>query len=273
VTLEIGIEDLVEYSFSLLLIITIFGLLFGSFITMLVYRLPLGISLFNPKRSSCPNCKHTILWYENIPILSYIFLKGKCGNCKENISLIYPIIEFTTVTITLLLFLKLGLNIEFLTITLLFYTLITLSFIDFNYKAVPDYLLILALIIASFTAHFDFQAALMFAGGFVILELFITYYIQNIKAKILKDDSLKDQVSLGDGDIPIVAIIGGVLGVKLALIAIMLSAFLAIIPSLLNSIIKKDIETPFIPYLSLALFLVYINKELLISFTNGQYTI
>jgi len=273
VILEIGTEDLVEYSFSVILVITIFGLLFGSFISMLVYRLPLGISLFNPKRSSCPNCKYTIKWYENIPILSYIFLKGKCANCKDKISIIYPIIEFTTVTITLLLFINIGLNIEFLTITLLFYTLITLSFIDFKYKAVPDYLLILALIIASFSANFDFQSALMFAGGFVILELFITYYIQNIKAKILKDDSLKDQVSLGEGDIPIVAIIGGVLGIKLALIGIMLSAFLAIIPAILNSFIKKDIETPFIPYLSLALLLVYLNQELIINSLTGQYSI
>ena len=245
-------------------IIFIIGLIFGSFLNMLIYRLPLGISLVDPKRSICTSCENQIKWYENIPLISYIFLKGKCSNCKENISLIYPVVELLTATITLLLFLNIAFNTQFILTALLFYTLLTLSFIDFKYKAVPDYLLIIALII-TITMVFIYEPSnlstmLIFAGAFVLMELFITFYIQNIKAKLLNDESLRTQRSMGEGDIPIAAIIGGLLGVKLGLVAIFLGALFAIIPSLLNSFIKKDIETPFIPYLSLGLFVVFINK-------------
>ena len=250
-------EDSVEFS---ILIFTI-GLIFGSFLNMLIYRLPLGISLTNPKRSTCTTCEHSIKWYENIPLLSYIFLKGRCSNCNENISITYPIVELLSGSITLLLYIKLGLNIDLILYTLLFYILIILSFIDFKYKAVPDYLLILSLLVSFFILDFDFQSMLIFSGGIVLLEIFITFYIQNIKSRLVNDDSLKIQKALGEGDIPIVAIIGGILGIKLGLLAIFLSAIFAIIPSILNNIIKKDIETPFIPYLALALFVVFITDN------------
>ncbi len=256
--------DLVEFS------IFIIGLIFGSFLNMLIYRLPIGLSLTNPKRSICTSCRNQIKWYENIPLFSYIFLKGKCSHCKEKISLLYPIIELITALVTLVIFNMLGLTLDFIIVLLLFYTLITLSFIDFKYKAVPDYLLMIALVISFFTIDFSFQTAFIFAGAFILLELFITFYIQNIKSRLLKDDSLKEQRAMGEGDIPIIAIIGGLLGIKLGLIAIFLSAILAILPSILNSIIKKEIETPFIPFLSLALFIVFIfNIE--ISMIVGEY--
>ena len=249
-------DGLVEFSF----IFAIVGLLFGSFINMLIYRLPLGISLINPKRSMCTSCNYTIKWYENIPVFSYIFLKGQCSNCKDKISILYPIVELLTSGITVLLYLKLGLTTDFMITTLFFYILLVLSFIDFRYKAVPDYLLILALICGYFVYSFSFITALEFAGAIVLLELFVTFYIQNIKAKILKDDSLKDQKAMGEGDIPIVALIGGILGLKLGMFAIFLSAIFAIIPALINIVIKKEIETPFIPFLSLGLFVVFINN-------------
>lgn len=240
-------------------IIFIFGATIGSFLNMLIYRLPLKLSLINPKRSICPNCNNTIKWYENIPIISYILLKGRCSNCKNRISIFYPIVEILTSIITFLIYLKYGISYDYFIFILLFYILIVLSFIDFRYKAVPDYLLILSLIVAFFTPNFHFNTALMFAGGFVILELFLTYYIQNIKSKITKNESLKEQRAMGEGDIPIIAIIGGVLDIKLALIAIFLSAIFAMLPAIFNIYIKKDIETPFIPYLTLALFVVLIN--------------
>ena len=247
------------------LIILTFGLILGSFLNMLIYRLPLDISLINPKRSICVDCKTQIKWYENIPLLSYIFLKGRCSNCKNKISIIYPIVESITAVVTLLLFIKVGLNLDFFLYLILFYLLIILSFIDFEFKAVPDYLLIFALITAFFIDNFDFKSMLIFTGGFVLLEIFITFYIQNIKAKILKDETLKTQKAMGEGDIPIIAILGGILGIELGLIAIFLSAILAIIPSLINSIVKKEIETPFIPFLAIALFLVFINQQYFIN--------
>lgn len=261
-------DGLVEYSFNLIFVISL-GLIFGSFLNMLIYRLPLGISLINPKRSMCTTCKHTLSWYENIPLFSYLFLKGKCSVCKDKISIFYPIVEFITMLVTVALYLKIQNSYELMITLFLFYTLITLSFIDFRYKAVPDYLLILVLIISIFLESFSFVAALQFAGGIVLLEIFITFYIQNIKSRILNDDSLRDQKSLGEGDIPIIAIIGGVLGIQLGIFAIFLSAIFAIIPALFNIIFKKEHETPFIPFLTLGFFVVFINNAYFIEFLEG----
>jgi len=239
-------------------IIFFYGLIIGSFLNVLIYRLPIGLSILNPKRSFCPNCNTQIKWYENIPILSYILLKAKCKHCKIKISIIYPMVELFSAITILLLYKKLGLSLEFVAITLLFYTLIVLAFIDLKYKAVPDYLLLIALILAFSFSDFNFKNALLFAGGFVLLDFFITFYIQNIKAKITKNDELKTQTALGEGDIPIVAIIGGLLSLKLAIFAIFLAAIFAIFPALYNSIKKQEIETPFIPFLLLGLFCCYI---------------
>jgi leader peptidase (prepilin peptidase)/N-methyltransferase len=253
--LEKGSEDLELFS------VVIFGLIFGSFLNMLIYRLPLEISLIDPKRSICPRCKNILSWRENIPIISYIFLKAKCKNCQEKISFIYPFVEFFTAFITVLLYLKLGLNTNFYITTFVFYILIVLSFIDFKYKAVPDFLLIILLLSSIGIVDFSFVDSFIFAGAFVILDIFVTFYIQNIKARILKDDSLMQQKALGEGDYPIIAVIGGVLGLKLGVIAIFLASIIAIIPALLNSFIKKEILTPFIPFLSLGFLIVFLNKD------------
>jgi leader peptidase (prepilin peptidase)/N-methyltransferase len=139
--------------------------------------------------------------------------------------------------------------------------LITLSFIDLKYKAVPDYLLLIVLIISFFASQFSiiesFKNAFLFSGAFVLLNFIITFYIQNIKSKILKDESLKTQVALGEGDIPIIAMIGIILGVTSGVFAIFLAAFFAIIPAIYSNFVKKDIQTPFIPYLVLGFFTEY----------------
>lgn len=248
---------MVEFS----IFIFIFGAMVGSFLNMLIYRLPLEISLINPKRSICPNCGSQIKWSENIPIVSYLFLRGKCSNCKEPISASYLFVEILSGIIFVALFVKFGLNSTFLLYSLLFSLLVLLSFIDLKYKAVPDYLLSLALVVALFLPHFSFTDALLFAGGFVMLDFVITFYIQNIKARITKNEELRNQKALGEGDIPIVAIIGGVLGLQLGLFAIIFASIFALFPALYGQIKHKEIETPFIPYLSLGLFLVVLLGE------------
>ena len=253
-------EDLAEFN------IFLFGLIFGSFLNVLIYRLPIGMSLLNPKRSVCPSCNAQIKWNENIPVLSYFILGGKCPHCQVSIPIRYPVVEMLTAIVTLFIFLKTGLNLDFFVLSLLFYTLIVLSFIDFEYKAVPDYLLMIVLIFTLGYSNVNFSHMLMFAGGFFILELFVTFYIQNIKAKFTKNEELKEQRAMGEGDIPIAAVIGGILGIKLGIFAIFLSALFAIIPVLLNSIVKKDIETPFIPFLALGLFVTFLFGDYIINF-------
>ncbi len=240
------------------LLVFLIGLVFGSFLNVLIHRLPLAISLFKPLGSSCPHCNNRIKWYENIPILSYLFLKAKCSNCSEPISIIYPIVEITTAIVTLLIYMNFWLNWEMILTIALFYTLIVLSFIDLKYKAVPDYLLIIVVIMSIILGNFI--NILIFCGGFVLLEFAITFYIQNVKAKITKNKELENQRALGEGDMPIAGVIGGLLGIHLGISAIFLAALLALLPSIYNLFSKKEIETAFIPFLSLGLFITFITE-------------
>jgi leader peptidase (prepilin peptidase)/N-methyltransferase len=237
----------------LYLIILLIGLVFGSFLNVLIHRLPLSISLVNPVGSACPHCNNGIKWYENIPVFSYLALRGRCSNCSESISIIYPIVEIITALVTLTIYLNFLLNWELIAIIALFYTLIVLSFIDLKYRAVPDYLLIIAVILAIVVG--DIISVLIFTGGLLLLELIITFYIQNIKAKITGNKELETQRALGEGDMPIAGVIGGLLGIQLGVSAIFLAALLALLPAIYNLFSKKEIETAFIPFLSLGLFI------------------
>lgn len=239
------------------LIVFLIGLVFGSFLNVLIHRLPLSISLVKPIGSACPNCSYGIKWYENIPVVSYLFLKGKCSNCSESISIVYPFVELITAVVTLVIYTNFLLNSEFLAIIALFYTLIVLSFIDLKYREVPDYLLIIVVALTLIVG--DLINLLIFTGGLFLLELAITFYIQNIKAKITKNKELETQRALGEGDMPIAGVIGGLLGVQLGISAIFLAALLALLPAIYNLFSKKEIETAFIPFLSLGLFISLIS--------------
>ena len=233
------------------LIVFLVGLVFGSFLNVLIYRLPLGISLLKPIGSACPHCNYKIKWYENIPVFSYLFLKGRCSSCSDSISKSYPIVELITAAVTLMLYSNFWVGWDMIITISLFYVLIVLSFIDLKYRAVPDYLLIIVVVLAIMVG--DIINILLFTGGFVLLELAITFYIQNIKAKITQNKELENQRALGEGDMPIVGVIGGLLGVQLGITAIFLAAVLALLPAIYNLYSKKEIETAFIPFLSLGL--------------------
>lgn len=155
---------------------------------------------------------------------------------------------------------KVGFCLDGILFITLCYILILLSAIDYRYKAVPDYLLIIVLIISPFLADNlieFFKNSAMFAGFFVILNIFVTYYIQNIKSYLTKDETLKEQVALGEGDIPIFAMIGGLLGVQMGFYAIMLGSMIALIHSIYNRL-KYERETPFIPYLVMGFWILFL---------------
>jgi leader peptidase (prepilin peptidase)/N-methyltransferase len=112
-------------------IIFIFGLLIGSFLNVCIYRIPRNESISYPP-SHCTSCGKRIKWYDLIPVISYIFLKGRCRNCKEKISIRYPVIELTGGIIFLLLFIKYGLSFEFVKFAVMASILIVIALIDFD---------------------------------------------------------------------------------------------------------------------------------------------
>ena len=124
------------------MLIFLFGLAVGSFLNVCIYRIPLtDMSVHSPRRSFCPECSKTISAYDNIPVLSYLLLWGKCRHCKARISVIYPLVELATAGLFLVLFYRFGLTLEFL-LGLIFVTLlIPISVIDAQHYIIPNVLI------------------------------------------------------------------------------------------------------------------------------------
>ncbi len=115
------------------------GLAFGSFINVCVYRIPLKKSIIKPP-SACPKCRQRIKFYDNIPLISYLILRGRCRHCRGYISWEYPLVEAVTGLLSLALFIRYGLSLQFLFFLLFAGTLVMISFIDLHHRIIPDVL-------------------------------------------------------------------------------------------------------------------------------------
>lgn len=166
--------------------------------------------------------------------------------------------------LTIFLFLKLGITLQFFLFCVFSYFLVLLSFIDLKYKAVPDYLLLTVLALSFFISDFvffdSFINACIASGAMVLLNFLVTFYIQNIKSRVLKDESLKTQEALGVGDIPIIASMAVVLGLNSVVYAIFICAIIALIHAIYLKFTKKDTIIPLIPSLAIGFFIEYFIK-------------
>ena len=231
----------------ILVLIFIFGLLIGSFLNVCIYRIPLGLTVVQG-RSMCPHCGTQIPWYWNVPLLSFLLLKGRCRYCQEKISPIYPAVEFLNAVLTLLAFLVYGLTLSSLFFSLLFSCLVVISFIDLGHKIIPDGLVLVLLILGMGFAGYQvlvLQAPWsLFAIGFFAasLPLFILGYFY--------------QDGIGGGDIKLMAVVGLFLGWKLVLLALFLASlfglFYAGILAALHRVNRRSV-IPFGPFLSLGI--------------------
>ena len=217
------------------------GLCIGSFCNVIIHRTPRFESVVLP-RSHCPSCKKQLFWWHNIPLISFIILRKKCYFCQKKIAFIYPMVEVLGALIGVSLFYKIGFGFEFLLLWLIFAFLMSLSMIDLRYKAVPHGLLIATLsltILQGLTSFhlIDFVEHL----NDMLLILGIFYLIREYVSFFLK------QEAMGEGDIIIGAIMGGILGFKLSCLAIFFGALLALPFSIIYKI-KGDKELPFIPF-------------------------
>ena len=130
----------------------IFGAVVGSFLNVCIYRLPKEESVVFPP-SHCPKCDYKIRFYDNIPIVSYLMLGGKCRSCKTRISLQYPAVELINGLLTLFLFIKFGPSLSFLMLFLFCSALVVITFIDLEHQIIPD-VISLSGIIVGFAASF-----------------------------------------------------------------------------------------------------------------------
>ena len=237
-------------SFLAYLLIFVMGTAIGSFLNVLIVRIPKNESVAFPA-SHCVHCKTPLKPWHNIPLFSWLFLRGRCAFCGKKISVQYPLVELLGGIIFLAVFLKMGITLPAAGIAVAFLLLLTLSVIDFYYKMVPDSLNLSALTLVVISAYSlpmlvdHFVNALLFAGGFSLLRFYLSYII--------------NKEAMGEADIMIAATMGALLGVDLTLAAVFLSAVLAL-PAmlLLRNETEESKQVPFIPFLALATWIVFI---------------
>lgn len=234
--------------------ITVFilGLAIGSFLNVCIYRIPRSdMSIYSPRRSFCPECNQSIKFYDNIPILSYLFLRGKCRHCKAKISIIYPIVELLTAVLFLVMYYyfgQFGKTLNFLHALIFVSVLIPIAFIDAQHYIIPNVIsltgLVLGLGIVCAIAYQnqDLDYLKMRLIGFVAGGLGL-WLIALIGSAVMR------KKAMGGGDVKLMAIIGLFLGAWPELpMVIALSAFSgAVIGTLLIATGKKSRQSP-IPY-------------------------
>ncbi len=225
------------------------GAVFGSFLNVCIYRLPKSQSLAKPG-SHCPHCKKPIPFYLNIPILSYLVIRGRCRSCGSKISIQYPLVELAAGVLTLLAFHKFGLSASFFFYTVFIYFLIVIAVIDLRTQMIYNKVLILlfiyGLIFNLLFPVISWQVAglgLLLGGGAMLLFAVLG------KALFKKE-------SLGMGDVKLAACGGFFLGWKMILIALYGGFFLALILIIFLKLLRlmpKNEYIPLAPFLAAGL--------------------
>jgi leader peptidase (prepilin peptidase)/N-methyltransferase len=260
-------REALPYLFSFIL-----GSVIGSFLNVCIYRLPMGESIVFPP-SHCTSCGRAIRFYNNIPILSYLMLKGKCRDCGSRISIQYPLVELLSGVALTGLYYKFGLTLDLLFYAMLTYSLIVITFIDLGHMIIPNAItipgaaagLIYNALITDWEKSRDLLGAfswslenffgvlnevpfldsvfgLITGGGILFLIAFL--YI-----------AVRKQEGMGMGDVKLLAMIGAFLGWKGVVFVMLVSSLLGTIIGLSIILYKKgDLKyaLPFGPFLSLA---------------------
>jgi len=226
----------------------VFGAVIGSFLNVCIYRLPEQQSIAKPL-SQCPHCHHPIRFYDNIPLISYLILKGKCRDCGEKISWRYPLVELITAILALLLFAKFYLTLNFLVFFIFTAVLIVITFIDLDHQIIPDLLTLPGIPVFFLLAVFVvgvpwMEAAIgLLIGGGVLFAIALGYEV------------ITKREGMGGGDIKLLAMIGGFLGWKSLIFVLLFSSLLGAVIGIALVLIKKEdmkYAVPFGPFLSAA---------------------
>lgn len=245
----LSLLTLSENTFAILLLIGLFSLFIGSFLNVVIIRLPNIHIVFS--RSHCPKCHRTIAWFHNIPVLSFVRLKGRCYDCRQKISLRYPAIELLTLLLSMAITIRFGFSITTLAGLALTWGLIVLAFIDIDKFILPDNITLpflwLGLLLNIFHIFVDPASAILGAtAGYLIL--WIAYWIFKWRT---------GQEGLGFGDFKLLSMLGAWLGWQSLPLIILLASLLGTIAGISLILIQKrskNTPIPFGPFLAIAGF-------------------
>lgn len=225
----------------------IIGSIIGSFINVVIYRFPKGKSIVNPP-SACPSCGNRLKWFDMIPILSYIFLKGRCRYCRTKISIIYPIVEILTGLTYMFVYAKFGFSLYAIKFIIFLTLIIAVSFIDLREGVVPD-----AIVLPGCGVAILFS---LFEGKQIFLQSLLGLTFLGIIFLII---IILSRGGMGEGDITLGAMIGAFVGFKFSIVVFVLSFVLGAIFGVTAMLFlrKKGKDAiPFGPYLGIASFIV-----------------
>ncbi|MCB0417152.1 MAG: prepilin peptidase [Bdellovibrionales bacterium] len=250
-----------EHNYPVFSFIAIFilGLLFGSFFNVVILRLPAEQSFWGG-RSHCMKCGKRIAWYHNLPILSFIWLRGKCAECGEKISHQYWMVELATGLLFVWVYLNTGLTVNFVGYTVFSSLLLVISVIDLHHRIIPDELS-LGGMVAGFVFSFLWTETSwvhslvgILLGGGVFLAVALFY------------EKVAGREGLGGGDVKLLAMIGAWLGFQSILLVILISSAVGSVVGVVYMIWKKgDLKSaiPFGPFLALgAMICAFFGKGL-----------
>lgn len=236
----------------------VFGSVIGSFLNVCIYRIPAGESVVSP-RSRCPLCLTTIRWYHNLPVLSWIVLRGRCAYCHAPFSVRYPLVEALTGLLFALFLYRFGFHPATPVAWLLVALLVTISLIDLDHQIIPD-IISLPGILIGFLCSFalpwvSWQSSLLgiLLGGGVLLAIALGY------------EWLAKQEGMGLGDVKLLAMLGAFLGAPAVLPIIFLASIMGTLVGIPLTLIKhagRKLALPFGPFLAAAalLYLFFISR-------------
>ena len=239
----------------------IFGAIVGSFLNVCILRLPKGESIIWPG-SHCPRCKNPIKFYDNIPVVSYVLLGGKCRQCHGPISFQYPLVEGTTALSSLFLIMKFGLSLTYLIYFAFVAALIVITVIDLYHQIIPDVISVpgigVGLLASLMVSPITFSNSLLgILSGGGCLFLIATVYQWLFKRE-----------GMGGGDVKLLAMIGAFVGWKGVIVTILLGSFIGSITGIIIMVSKGKgfkYAIPFGPFLSLGALIALFYGENLIN--------
>lgn len=235
------------------------GLLAGSFLNVCIFRLPRDLSVVNPVRSFCPTCEHTIAWYDNIPLVSYVTLGARCRNCGTLISWRYPLVEFLTGLVFFVCVYAFGVTPAAAKWSVFGSILITLIFSDLEERILPD-----EFTLGGAAAGVLFAIFVRFQGG--LMQIFLADYDPRVQsvgeslfAALFVSGSIwivgelyyrvRKREGLGFGDVKMVAMIGAFLGLQGVLLTLILGSLLGGVGGLIYIFVTgKDASTYELPF-------------------------
>lgn len=239
------------------------GLWVGSFLNVVIYRLPRGLSVVKP-RSRCPTCGTMIRWYQNLPLVSFVFLRGRCASCGARISWRYPLVEAVTAAFFVVAYLTTGLRVHLPLVWFLLSACVAIFFIDVDFQIIPDKITLpgiaLGLVFAALTPEIGwvngFIGTVAGGGGFWLVAA-------------MGDFVFKKQ-SLGGGDIKFAAMAGAFMGWQKLIVILLGASVLALLwLGVARLAVRGKVRShqiPFGPYLAAASVVAFFFGDELIRF-------